>query len=386
MRIGLFTDTYFPSINGVSVSVHTLYEELITLGHEVYIFTNDHDAAVPLPHVIRFKALRPPKKALKEYRIGLFSYFKIKKVRTFDLDIIHCHSEITMGRIARKVAKLDGIPFVYTYHTMYEDYTHFISKRGTNALKRFFKWVALFYANFAQGVIFPTEKVAQTFLGYGFKNPYHIIPTGIDLEDFKQLSDSTFKTQIQTQYQKPFPHGIFVGRLSHEKNIQALLTSVKHLNDQGIPMHLTMIGDGPERARYERFCQTENLTDQVTFVGMVPHEEVAYYYHMADFFVSFSKTETQGLTTIEALASGLPAMAMEDVHLKAWIQPMKNGVLFSNAKAFEALVKKMHGSGPIFAYSRDEIMESVQALDKKLYGQNVLMLYQSLIKKRPDHI
>lgn len=381
MRIGLFTDSYFPSINGVSVSVHNLYEELTQLGHEVFIFTNVHDNATPEDHVIRFKAIRPPKKALKEYRIGLFSYFKIKKARTFNLDIIHCHSEITMGRIARKVAKLDQIPFVYTYHTMYEDYTHFISKRGSGALKRFFKWVSLFYAEFANAVIFPTEKVAQTFLGYGFKNPYHIIPTGIDLAAFTPEKNDAERSQLLNQYKKPFPHLVYVGRISHEKSIQALLDALLTLKKQGQNVYLTVIGDGPDKSKYEAFVLREGLKDLVQFTGMIPPEEVPHYYHLADFFVSFSKTETQGLTYIEALASGLPVIAWRDVHLKAWIQPNKNGILFDTPEDFITIMHAIIQNPDQYAMDPYKVASSVEQFSKKSYGTKVNALYQSLLKK-----
>ena len=383
MRIGLFTDSYFPSINGVSVSVHNLYEELLDLGHEVFIFTNDHDAATPLAHVIRFKAFRPPKKALKEYRIGLFSAHKIKKVRTFKLDIIHCHSEITMGRIARKVAKLDGIPFIYTYHTMYEDYTHFISKRGTTALKRFFKWVSMFYAEFASAVIFPTEKVAQTFAGYGFKNPYSIIPTGIDLSKFHTLHHPEDLAAIKQRYGKPFPHLITVGRMSSEKSIQSLLNAIKTLKEIGHTVHLTAIGDGPDRPSYEAFVEAHNLQDVVHFLGMIPHDQLPLYYHMADYFVSFSKTETQGLTTIEALASGLPVIAYEDIHLKTLITPHKHGMLFKTEAEFITHIKAIINDPSAYQVAAQDLVDITRPYDKKTYGKTVSSLYDSVRQK--DH-
>lgn len=381
MRIGLFTDSYFPSINGVSVSVHQLYQELTTLGHEVFIFTNVHDDAVDHPHVIRFKAIRPPKKALREYRVGLFSYFKIKRVRTYDLDIIHCHSEITMGRIARKVAKLDHIPFVYTYHTMYEHYTHFISKRGAGALRKFFKWVSLFYADFAEAVIFPTEKVAQTFLGYGFKKPYHIIPTGIDLSAFNASPKPPAMSARLEALKKPFPHCLFVGRLSHEKSIQSLLESVKILRQKSIRVYVTLIGDGPDKATYETYVNTHNLSDQVEFTGMIAHEVIPFYYQTADFFVNFSQTESQGLTYIEALASGLPVLARWDVHLDTWIIPQVNGILFDSNEAFIALMQDIVAHPESYQMDKAAIRQSVRAFDKKIYAERVETLYHSLIKK-----
>lgn len=380
MRIGLFTDSYFPSINGVSVSVHNLYEELVAIGHDVFIFTNVHDAATQEDHVIRFKAIRPPKKALKEYRVGLFSYFKIKKVRTFNLDIIHCHSEITMGRIARKVAKLDGIPFIYTYHTMYEDYTHFISRRGSTALKRFFKWVSLFYAEFASAVIFPTEKVAQTFLGYGFKKPYHIIPTGIDLDAFSPDPSPGERSVVKAQHTKPFPHLVFVGRVSHEKSIQALLDAFVTLKKMGQKAYLTIIGDGPDKPKYETFVAREGLTDFVQFTGMIGPDIVPHYYHMADYFVSFSKTETQGLTYIEALASGLPVLAQRDVHLDAWITSHQNGILFDGPEAFGVLMEKIIKHPEAYRMDPTEVALSVEPFDKKTYGKRVNALYHQVLK------
>lgn len=381
MRIGLFTDSYFPMINGVSVSVFNLYEELKARGHSVFVFTHIHDVAEPDDCVIRFKAFKNPKRGLREFRIGFVTRKKIKKIAAMNLDVIHCHSEFTMGRVAKRAAKKLKIPFVYTYHTMYEDYTHYLAKRGTKILKKMVIGIGLYYANFADHVILPTSKVATKFASYGFTGPSSIIPTGIDLSRFKASFMDASKEPLKASIKRPYPHFIFVGRISHEKSIQPLIEAVSMLHAKQIKCYLTIVGDGPDKKAYEQFTRDQNLDEFIAFTGMVAQSEIPYYYQCADYFVSFSKTETQGLTYIEALASGTPVLAYKDDHLEEIIEPKVNGYLFKSPHEFVDLVSHLVVKDSAYTLDKVAIIDSVKAYDKAVYGQSLEKVYASLVNK-----
>ncbi len=383
MKIALFSDTYFPIVNGISVSVSLLASELRKKGHDVTIFTHDHDLAHPEKGVIRFKGFRPPKRSLQEFRIGRVTKQKIKKVMEEHFDIIHCHTELTIGRLGKKVAEISKTPFVYTYHTMYEDYVHYISKYFKNLTRKFVIFYSVRFANASAYLIAPTDKVASKFRGYGYQGDLEVIPTGIDLEQFKQSSlDKTKLQEIKEAFAKPFPHGLFVGRVSHEKNIEALLKTIKDCKEEKHPWHLTVIGDGPARASLEAYVKTHQLEDNVFFAGMIKPSEIAYYYQIADFFVSFSTTETQGLTYIEAMAADLPVIAQSDQHLKAWIKEGESGFLIDSVESFKVLLKRIIEEPTLLTDLKPSEMELLQPLSALTYATSIEALYQKVIASK----
>lgn len=381
MRIGLFSDTYFPIINGISMSVFVLAKELRLKGHEVIIFTNDHDRALPEAGVVRFKAMKPPKKALSEFRIGRVSQSKIDKVTQFHCDIIHCHTEFTMGRLGKKVAQLKRIPLIYTYHTMYEDYVHYISKRFTKLTKRLAIAWGLRFASAANVMIAPSEKVAQKFASYGYHGPLHIIPTGLDFDRFKRTSlEASVLADLKNRFDKPFPHGLFVGRLSHEKNLMGLLEALKESVHAGRGWHCTFVGDGPARNDCEDYVNKHRLEDWVSFVGMVDPQMTPYYYHLVDFFVSFSQSETQGLTYIEALAANTPVIVREDTHLIPLIVPHQSGYLFNTKEDFIKIIQTIHNQPEHLTSCQPQALDYLQSFSSKTYAHKVEALYLSQVQ------
>ena len=233
MKIGLFTDAYFPIISGVSVSIDVLKDELVKLGHEVVIVTLSHpNADRNRKDVYRFKGHTLPMKGMGEYSIAKVTRKKVQAMVDMNFDIIHCHTEFTMGRLGRKVARICRIPIVHTYHTMYDDYLHFISKALKGPLRIGSKYYFRSFANSSNEVIFPTIKVKETFDRYGYVKPYHIIPTGIYLDRFRRIN---YKEKEVNRLRKTL--GIkddervllFLGRLSVEKNIETLIRKYAEL-------------------------------------------------------------------------------------------------------------------------------------------------------------
>lgn len=185
MKVGFFTDTYFPQVSGVATSIRTLKEELEKKGHEVYIFTTTDPNAPDFENgIIRMPSV--PFISFKDRRVvvrGMWYAYLIAK--ELELDLIHTHTEFGAGMLGKLVGKKMQIPVIHTYHTMYEDYLHYIAK-GKVVKPAHVKYFSRFFANHSSGVVCPSERVIEKLKSYGVKVPMRIIPTGIEVEKFKR--------------------------------------------------------------------------------------------------------------------------------------------------------------------------------------------------------
>ncbi len=381
MRIGLFTDAYYPIISGVSISLRILKKELTDLGHEVFIITNNHESATPEENVIRLGGYKLPMKGMGEYRIGKVTRKKVLEVGKLNLDIVHCHTEFTMGRLGRRVARKYKLPVVHTYHTMYEDYVHFISKTLTKPLRLLSKYYSRSFANSANEVLFPTIKVKKTFDRYGYKKHSHIVPTGIYLEKFDKDNFSTHRI-IQLKESLKIRHDdfvlLFLGRLSREKSIEDLLIEFAKIEDPKVK--LLIVGGGPDSDLFEKLVKEKGITDRVIFTGMVPPKDVGVYYHLGDLFVNFSTTETQGLTYYEALASCLPLLVKYDDNLEGVILDEVNGYSFKENSEFVDLANKLINNRQLLDEYASNACSSVEKFSAMNYAKSVEEVYLKLHK------
>ena len=249
-------------------------------------------------------------------------------------DVIHSQCEFSTFFLARRIAEELDAPLIHTYHTVYEDYTHYFSpsvRFGKKAAAVFSRWVA------AQTdcMIVPTGKVRLLLQGYGIDRPVFVVPSGIDLGRFRQQPDPWRMAVLRSSLDIPRENLVLVsvGRLAEEKNLDELLAFRAKLADA--PVTLLVVGDGPDRPRLEGVAAGLGLTaPQVVFAGMVPAKQVADWYQMGDLFVSASTSETQGLTYVEALAAGVPALCRADPCLEGVIREGENGWLYRNEEEF----------------------------------------------------
>ncbi len=341
MKIGIFTDCYYPQINGVVTSIINLEEMLKKRGHEVYIITpavknfTDKDSK----HIIRIFSI--PFLKWSEFRIGLFlKYTKIyNKVKNLNFDIIHTQTEFTMGAFGKLIAKDLNIPLLHTYHTVHEEYTHYISNIGQKQLKKIAKFFAKKYIHPFSGVIVPSIKTKKLLESYGIKNNIYVVPNGINLDNFKKeiSPDTILQLKKSLGLKDDSFKIIFLGRISKEKNIDMLvnaLTEVVKKNNA----ELIIVGDGPHKIELEEKVKTLGLTKNVFFTNKIPNENVPRYYKLADLFISPSKTETQGLTIIEAMAANIPVLVYDDTNIDGIVLDKKTGLLF---KTDEELIEKI---------------------------------------------
>ena len=349
MRIGIFTDTYPPYINGVSTSIVMLKRALEKKGHQVYVVTvnpenysykyEDSDKIIRIPGIPI---------GIYDYRLtGVYPLRAIDTIKKWNLDVIHSHTEFGVGTFARIIAKQLDIPLVHTYHTMYEDYVYYITKGyfdGTS--KKIVEYLTKFYCDkTATELIVPTKKTYDLFKNkYKVDRNVHIIPTGIEVdrfyrEKYNKLDISDLKKSLKI---KPDEKVIlFVGRLGKEKCVDVLLEGQKNISKAFPKCKLVIIGDGPDAEEFKNIARKLKIENKVIFTGKVPWDDIPKYYQMADLFATASNTETQGLTVIEAMAASIPVVCLDDEAFRMVVVDGLNGKLFKNKRQYVKVVTNL---------------------------------------------
>ena len=384
MRIGIFTDCYYPQINGVVTSIRMLEEELIKLGHEVTIITvqvpnhiDDND------RIIRVKSI--PFSKWKEFRLGIPFYGETyRQIKSMNFDLIHTHTEFSIGLLGRFMAKSLDIPILHTYHTMYEDYSHYIYnlRYGKGVVKRLIMKGSKLYVKKYDGVIAPTDKTKLALQSYGVTNDIFVVPTGIDLNHFERYSKSHPKiVSIMEQYKVNENDRILLslGRVSEEKSIDSVIQELPNVLSRIDNLKLMIVGDGPYRAKLEKLTQDLGLENHVIFTGRIPFEEVSYYYSLGSVFISASKTETQGLTIMEAMASSVPVIAYNDTNIKDVIIEGISGRLFRTSEELGSQIIDAFENPQKTQAMTLEAIKIVNHLSKESYAKNAETVYFQLI-------
>lgn len=388
MRIGLFTDTYPPYINGVSTSIAMLKTALEKQGHEVFIVTVNADK---LKYQNDDKIIRIPgiPIGIYDYRLtGIYPLRAIEKIRKWNLDIIHSHTEFGVGTFARLLAKQFDIPLVHTYHTMYEDYVHYITKGYFNrSSKKIVEYLTKFYCDkTATELIVPTKKTYDLFKKkYKVDRNVHIVPTGIEVERFYK---EQFKEPEIAELRRRF--GIkkndfvilFVGRLGEEKNVDLLIEAQASLVRTNPNCKLLIVGDGPDREKFEKLIRKLRLQNNVIMTGKVPWEEVPKYYMLANIFATASKTETQGLTVIEAMAASKPVLAIDDEAFRMVVVDGLNGYLFANKRQYKKQVRALMEQPKELMYISKQARITAESHSAKYFAEKVLDVYKTALGDR----
>lgn len=379
MRIGFFTDTYFPQVSGVATSIRTLKEQLEKQGHEVYIFTTtDPDADELEKDIVRMPSV--PFISFKDRRIvvrGLWFAYQIAK--ELELEIIHTHTEFGAGFLGKMVANRLRIPVIHTYHTMYEDYLHYIAN-GKVVRPAHVKSFIKMFVNHSTGVICPSKRVVDTLERYEVEIPMRIIPTGIEVERYIRPDITEVDTEAlrgKLGIQKSELMILSLSRLSYEKNIQAIIRQFPEVLMSYPNARLAIVGKGPYREDLETLVQELGIEEYVRFTGEVAHEEVACYYHAADYFVSASTSETQGLTYAEALASGTQCVVEGNDYLEQLLNDKSLGITFESDDDFsDSFVRYVQQQVPI---DPTVLQNKLVEISAERFGSEVFKFYQEML-------
>jgi len=390
MRIGIFTDTYPPFINGVSTSIKMLENALRKKGHKVYIVTvNPKD--MKFIYEENGRVIRIPGIPIGIYDYRLTSPYSVRvvnKIKKWDLDVIHTHTEFGIGTFARVIGKQFDIPVIHTYHTMYEDYVHYITKGYfLESSKKLVEYFTKFYCDKTiQELIVPTKKTYDLFKEkYKYDRNVHIIPTGIEIDRFykeKLNQNKLLSLKEKLGINKDDIVSLFLGRIASEKNVEFLIKNHEKILNKNKNCKLLIVGDGPDLESYKKLVIKLRIEDKVIFAGKVPWEEVPLYYGISDIFVTASHTETQGLTVVEAMAASLPVVALDDEAFRNTVIDGLTGYLFKNKKDYLNVMFKLITSKSQRENMGNQGRINSEVYSSKYFAERVLSVYKLSLKGR----
>ncbi len=378
MNIGFFTDAYIPLPNGVSTSVERCVRALENRGHEVSIIA---------PNVPNYKDKRKNVYRLPSVRfVTADSRFALHipnrvllKIVKKDFDIIHAHNGGPISFLGWEIAKTRGIPYVFTYWTLIDRYTHYFwnGKLATPAVMRF---VSRVICNYSDYLIVSTNRVKRELISYGVNQQIHILPTGIELEEYNKIKKGFIRNKIKIG--KDTRILLHVGRLGKEKSVDFLIKAFAEINKTLPNTVLVLVGSGTEEKALQELVIKLQLENRVHFLGSFNPDSIPQVYADADIFLFASQTETQGMVIIEALASGLPIVAVKDEAFKNVVENNKNGYLVekNSLKFAQKTIKLLSDNKLHNSFSVNARQTALQFSVKKT-AQYLDDVYETLIKE-----
>lgn len=391
MRVGIFTESYPPLVNGVSTSILMLEHALTKLGHEVFIITvSDNKKDYVLEnngHILRL----PSVNLANCYDYKMTSVYPIKAVnmiKKMNLDVIHSNVEFTVGIFARVVSEQLSIPLVHTYHTNWEDYTHYITKNKKildDICKKLLKYLMVFFEDkTVTELIVPSNKIYNLFKDkYKFTKNIHIIQTGIETskfykENFNQKDINSLKKKLGIK-KKDFVV-MTVSRLAKEKSVDRIINNHKELVKKYSNMKLLIVGDGPDIDKLKDEAKSLGVSDSVIFTGKVPLSDIPIYYQLGNVFVTASKSETQGLTVVEAISSSLPVVAVKDDSFVNSVIEEFNGFVFTDDEKYINSISKLYEDKDLYNILSNQSRLLSEDFSSEYFALKVLKVYETAIE------
>jgi len=347
MRIALFTNNYFPRVSGVAVAVNFLDEALRAAGHETFIIAPDYgeNGATRAPRVHRVPSIAIPSKgvavALKDFELQRI----LGIIEGFQPDIIHAHHPFLLGETAVRAADTFGIPLIYTFHTLYEFFTHYVNL-DIEPVRQLVRDFTVSFTDRCDLVIAPTEPIRSYAKEIGVSVPTATLPTGIDFTRFDRVTPERIQAMRDDFGLDRFDTVLLsVGRITREKNVNLCLDCLGALVDDGVNAALLMFGRGPDEKELTRVARKRGLQERFILGGFLDQDALAVAYHLGDVFLFPSFSDTQGIVLYEALAAGLPIVATDSMASRAAVRPGENGA-FAEADGahFARAVRSVCGS------------------------------------------
>jgi len=383
MNIGIFTDFYKPTINGIVSSVETFRLELERLGHQVYIFCPEEYGAKKEQNVIRLRSYEVP---IENFTVTLPFYPTFyKSIEHLNLDIVHSHVPFPVGFLGHYVAKRARIPEVHTYHTHLAQYAHYapatilepIVKYGLIRLSRVF-------CNRTDAVIAPSTSLKRILRSYGVRKPIYVCPTGIETKDFCRLEENE-KAELCRQFDIPANKKIllFAGRIAKEKNISFLLRCFAEIAQNRDDIILVLAGSGPEHDSTMNQIKSLRLDKKTRMTGFLDKKTLAKLYGIADVFTFPSVTETQGLVLCEAMAAGCPVIAMNSLGPRDIVKDGVNGFLIDEIRSeFVDRLDLLLGDESLRLQMGANAKRTIERFSVKNTTEKLLEIYQTEIDKK----
>ena len=341
MKIGLFTDTYIPQANGVATSVEGLARSLEARGHTVTIIAPQSPGYKDKKkNVIRLRSI----KVYKNPELRLASFVperKLIQITQKEFDIIHGFGWGTITSFGLGLSKVKGIPFVATYNTRLNHYTHYFFK-GRVIKPWMMEKAAGMLSNRCDCVIVPAQMIKKELQSFGVKKPIVVLPNGVDTTLYKTQKEGFLRKRLHIP--RKYKILLYVGRLEKEKSIDFLLKAFVSIHKKVPAAVFVLVGDGSEKKKLMTLAKRLDIEKYVYFAGVIATKNIPKVYHDAELFLFSSRTETQGMVVSEALAAGLPVVAVRDAVFTNVIIDGVNGVLMEkNIPAFaKQVISLMH--------------------------------------------
>ena len=327
MHICMFTNTYLPHVGGVARSVHTFFRDLQKKGHQVLIvaptFAAEDAVTSEADTILRVPAIQNFNGSDFSMRIPVPFYID-EKLDAFSPDLIHSHHPYLLGDAAFRAARRRRLPLVFTHHTLYEEYTHYVTGDNDN-FKQFARNLSTMYANLCDQVVAPSKSIADLITARGVTTPVVQIPTGVDTQFFSSGDAQGFKKTHN------IPENVFVighvGRLAPEKNLVFLAKSVAQSMQTLEDTWFCVAGNGPDRQTIHDIFSDCGIAHRLTLTGNLTGSALADAYQAMDLFVFSSQSETQGMVLTEAMAAKTPVIALDGPGVREVVENKKNGIL-----------------------------------------------------------
>ncbi len=380
LRIAFFTDSFLPARDGVVTSILNFRRELTKRGHEVYIFAPGDEQtqkmAKGLKNVYLIKGMKFKK--YPQYSLALLPFSSASKFDEINPDIVHSHTPVIMGTWALYLAKMNKIPIVSTFHTLFTDKAiikAYATEMAANFWQKYSWKYARFYYRKCNAVMVPSMAIRK-LLSSKHINDTYLVPNGIDTSRFNTKADgkAVRKSLLKGNKEQIV---LCVGRLSTEKKLEVLIRAAQLLKNESI--RFVFVGTGPAMSSYMKMVERLGLTDKITFTGFVSDRELPMYYAACDIFCMPSTFETQGIVALEAMAAGKPVVAADSLALRDLVQNGANGEKFTpnDSKDCARKIKKVINN----VASYKEMAETAKSYSVEATTGKLLEVYRKVISE-----
>jgi len=385
MKIAMFTNTYVPHVGGVAGSVQQLTEDCRALGHQVLVVAPEfpgmperEDDVIRMPAIQNFNG--------SDFSVSFPAPIQLReRLQEFDPDIIHTHHPYLLGDTALRISAGLNTPIVFTFHTMYEKYTHYVPA-DSPLLKRFVIQLSTRYVNLCNHVIAPSESVKGVLSERNATTPISVIPTGVRYDRFSNGDGSAIRREAGIPPGRDAFVVGHVGRLAPEKNLDFLARGIAEFLDRTPDAHFLVAGEGPSLETMKLVFRERGQADRVHFLGVCKDQRLVNVYHAMDIFAFTSQSETQGMVLAEAMAAGVPVVALDGPGVRDIVTHRANGLLLteSDTESFAASLEEVAGFSPEqYGKWQQAADRTAREYSARNSARKALKLYQQVKTQEP---